>query len=196
MAVSDWMKPGVSQKERVKIITVDPLTRRLEVLLKDGAVVQVAIYEVPSAFVWPIPEQWWTIYRESGNWVLGDRMEVDEEENKRIEDMALGEGKFGADTIYIPSGQTIVTTNTLQTARIVTGAIDGNDSAEILVIWPLGFIDTDYTATVSVIEETVDTGTLSISKIVAQTADDILVRVDNNDSSARTGLIHAIAVAD
>jgi hypothetical protein len=44
------MKPGYSSKQRVKILTVDPTSRRIEGALKDGAMIQIAVWEAPLLF--------------------------------------------------------------------------------------------------------------------------------------------------
>jgi hypothetical protein len=112
MAVSDWMKPGYSMKQRVKIMTVDPATRRIEAALKDGAMIQVAVWEVPPLFTWPQVDEYWTVYKENGYWMLGSKMVAIEDETKQIEDLDPGHARIGADTIYTPSGYTLTTSAT------------------------------------------------------------------------------------
>jgi hypothetical protein len=54
------MQQGISSKQRVKILTVDAASRRVEAILKDGTAIQVAVWEVPILFRWPKEEEWWT----------------------------------------------------------------------------------------------------------------------------------------
>lgn len=112
MSVSNWMKPGYSSKQRVKIMTVDPSTRRIEGALKDGAMIQIAVWEVSAVFTWPQTDEYWTVYKENGYWMLGSKMVAVEDETTQIEDLDPGHARIGSDTIITPSGAQLLTTAT------------------------------------------------------------------------------------
>jgi hypothetical protein len=89
MPISDHIPRTAKLKGRV--VTVDPPTRRIEVVAGDGTIRQVAIFEVPSGFNWPVVGEVWTIYQENGYWFLGNRWQQDDDPVK-IEDLQPGEG--------------------------------------------------------------------------------------------------------
>lgn len=91
-------------------MTVDPKERRVEAALKEAAMVQVAVWEVSSSFQWPRVGEFWTLYRESGFWHLGKRLEGSKEPDKefRVEDMEPGHLKLGATEIFTDDGNQIV----------------------------------------------------------------------------------------
>jgi hypothetical protein len=103
------MKPGFSSKQRVKILTVDPSSRRIEGALKDGAMIQIAVWEVPTMFRWPQINEYWTVYRENGYWMLGSKMDgIDPDVPQQIETLQPGEGKVAADVLFTPSGRRVM----------------------------------------------------------------------------------------
>lgn len=73
--MSHYMKPGVSQRSRIKIMTVDPSTRRVEGMMKDGSMLQIAVWDVPTAFRWPKENEIWVVQQESGIWKLSARIQ-------------------------------------------------------------------------------------------------------------------------
>lgn len=93
-------------KQRVQIVTVDPESRRIEALTKDGAIIQIAVFEIPTQFRWPVEGEFWTVYREGLYWHLGSAFEVDED--FKVEDMEPGETKIGSDKIRTKSGDRVV----------------------------------------------------------------------------------------
>lgn len=83
-------------KQRVKILTVDPKTRRIEGVLKDFGSIQIAVFEVAAHFRWPKEGETWTVQRENNYWMLGS---PDEEPgaSKTIQDIAPGDTLLGTD---------------------------------------------------------------------------------------------------
>lgn len=107
MAIGDFVKQGPAMKVRAYIVTVDPTTRRVEARIKDGAVVQVAVWELPLLFRWPIVGEWWTLIMESGYWMLDKPIEV--RANATLEVEALEEGDV---RINAPSGRVTIMADT------------------------------------------------------------------------------------
>lgn len=105
MAVSNQY--SMNNKVRVQIVTVDPASRRLEGMLKDGAVVQIATWEVGPAFVWPKLDEHWTIRRENAYWYLGARIEKLGDDHS-VQDMQPGHAKIGADVVVDSTGRTFI----------------------------------------------------------------------------------------
>lgn len=95
-------------KQRIRITVVDPSTRSIQGVLRDGATVPITVWEVPAAFVWPEVNEQWTVRREAGMWLLGQRIEAMDEEPS-IDDLAPGQGKLDADTVIDRQGRTVVT---------------------------------------------------------------------------------------
>lgn len=93
------------------------------------------------------------------------------------------------------SGGAGLDTNRLRSRRTaVTLAAGASGTFEI--IWTTPFTNTSYTATVSV-QEGETSNTLRVDKIQGIAADKISVRVTNLDAlQARSGTLHAIAIAD
>jgi hypothetical protein len=80
---------------------------------------------------------------------------------------------------------------------VTTGSIAANSAADVTVTWPAAFPNTNYTATVTVQEA--NNSSLVALRIKSQTASSITVRVENQEGvlgAARTGTLHAIAIAD
>jgi hypothetical protein len=92
-----------TQTQRVQIVTCDPSQRLIEGRLRDGVVVRIAVWEIPSGFRWPQQGEYWTINYRNNFWHLGQPMEVGES-RKPIEDLEPGDTKFGGgedSTVYI-----------------------------------------------------------------------------------------------
>lgn len=66
-------------KLRAQITFCDPATRRIEGFIKGGAIVQIAVWETPNAFRWPIENEIWTIIYSNGFWHLGQKIDYDQE---------------------------------------------------------------------------------------------------------------------
>lgn len=96
MAVSDFMKPGRHMKQRVKILTVDPATRRVEGVLKDGTAIQIAVWEISPLFRWPKEEENWSVWKENGYWMLDSPMEDKRFQDKPVEDLNAGDVRVNA----------------------------------------------------------------------------------------------------
>lgn len=118
MAVGDFIKQSPTNKQRVLIVTVDPETRRVEARTKDNAIVQIAVWETPLLFRWPVEEEWWTIYRESGFWMLDKRMDVDEP--LTLEDLPVGDIRLSSPTGVI---HVVSNANTTTLVKKFTAAI-------------------------------------------------------------------------
>jgi len=116
-------------KQRVKITTVDPSARRIEGVLKDGAIIQIALYEIPNQFRWPIVGEYWTVIRENNFWYLGSAHELDED--FPVEAMEPGDTKIGATRIFNKTGQRLlargddISITELDTTGLSSEDIDG-----------------------------------------------------------------------
>ena len=84
----------------IRITTVDPSQRLVEGVLKDGAPIRVAIWEVPTNFRWPVQGETWSVTRRANHWFLGNAYEDTESEEFPIEDLAPGETKIGSSAIF------------------------------------------------------------------------------------------------
>lgn len=60
-------------KLRVKVHTVDPSQRLVEVVTVDGSARQLFITDIRPGFVWPVEGEEWSIYEENGYWILGNK---------------------------------------------------------------------------------------------------------------------------
>lgn len=89
-----------------------------------------------------------------------------------------------------------ISENRIRTKRVTTGSIAGNGEATVTVIWDLAFADSNYTAVVSVLEDS--TIGLQVRRIMTQTAGAITVRVANvmDITNPHTGTLHAVAIHD
>lgn len=72
-----------STKARVKIMTVDPPTRRIEGVLKDGSMIQIAVWDVPNAFRWPQEGETWLVHKQGTIWVLDNRQQQTQDETSQ-----------------------------------------------------------------------------------------------------------------
>lgn len=85
----------------------------------------------------------------------------------------------------------------VRTKRVSTGAVAGGATVELTVTWTEAFPNADYTVSAAVSEPTAGTSTLTVRRLVSQTASQVVVRVENADTlNPRTGTLHLIAVAD
>lgn len=84
-----------------------PEIRRIEGRLRDNAVIQITVWEVPGAFVWPQVGETWTVHRTGGAWMLGSRLES-LEEDASISDLVSGAGRLDANVITTRDGRTVV----------------------------------------------------------------------------------------
>lgn len=99
MAIKDHSPPGMGEiKQSVRIITVDPATRRVEAALKDGAMIQVRVYDIPTAFRWPGVGEIWLVRRDSGMWELVGRVENPQDGLGIVEEMTPGDTKITGNT--------------------------------------------------------------------------------------------------
>lgn len=117
MSIGGWDNVPAVQEQRVRIVTCDPSTSRIEGVLKDGAIVQIAVWETPSLFVWPREGETWTIQRSGLYWMLGSLLE-DESEPHPIGDLQPGEAKIASDSVRDRSDRQFVAVD-------VTGAASG-----------------------------------------------------------------------
>lgn len=118
MAISDFY--NTSEKQWVKIMTVDPGTRRIEGALKDRSPVQVSLYEIPSGFRWPQEGEWWLIYRENREWFLRAPLQR-ADATVRVEDLDPG------DTLIGEAGAKVVLQGDLVTPSDVPYVTDDDD---------------------------------------------------------------------
>jgi len=120
MAVKDFMKPGYGPRMGCKILTVDPQQRKIEAILKDGAAVQVAVFDTPGFFVWPKVGERWTIHKYNGIWMLNHRLGT--EDDYQVDDLQPGEGKIDADIIKTPTGKSVII---VDDAKVTAGQVIG-----------------------------------------------------------------------
>jgi microcystin-dependent protein len=85
MSVSNWMQPGWGMKQVARIMTVDPATRKIEAALKDGAMIHVKVWEVPTVFRWPLEGEIWTVRKDNGYWALDARYQNPHDDLSRVE---------------------------------------------------------------------------------------------------------------
>lgn len=98
MAVSHWMKSGVGTRLTVRILTVDPASRRVEGALKDGGLIQIRVFEVGPIFRWPATGELWTVRQDDGIWSLVGRIESEQDGLGIIEELPEGDTKIVGDT--------------------------------------------------------------------------------------------------
>lgn len=128
MAVSDHMRPGISQRGRIQIVTVDTSQRRVEGSMKDGSMLQIAIWDVSSAFRWPVEGEIWTVYKDTGIWMLGTRVQdgvvstdddgvrTKEPEPAPIEGLNPGDMKLDSSRVVDNQGRAFLVDATSQSA--------------------------------------------------------------------------------
>lgn len=96
MPIRDQYPGGVVEKQWARIVTVDTRTRRIEAQLKDFGIVQIALWEIPGGFRWPIEGEEWLIVRENGIWFLRAPSQGDEV-SLPIEELNQGDTLIGVD---------------------------------------------------------------------------------------------------
>jgi hypothetical protein len=104
MTVSDHLPRAAKWKGR--IVTSDPETGRIEVVLGDGAVRQVSMGTINGVRRWPVEGEVWTVRNENNMWSLDERWEDDD--GFASSDLAPGEAYIDADTIYTANGTPIL----------------------------------------------------------------------------------------
>lgn len=88
-------------------------------------------------------------------------------------------------------------TRVIKTARVTTGSIAGLANAGVTVTWPEAFVDASYTVNADMLEPTAGvSGSLVVDHIESKAAASCVVRVNNRNTGALTGTIHAIAIHD
>lgn len=122
MTAFDQPRAGM-QKLRAQITYCDPPTRRIEGLIKGGAVVQIAVWELPIAFRWPVENEIWTINYSNGYWHLGHKLDYPEQPDVTtdVKDMDPGDTRISTGGRITLDGDVFV--NGRLTAS--SGQIDG-----------------------------------------------------------------------
>jgi hypothetical protein len=94
-----------------QVLTVDPSTRRVEVGIRDGSTLQVAVIESGPFFRWPLEGETWRICRRGYTWYLDSLIEDRNTENDTIsiEDLDAGHSKIYSEVIRTPSGKELAT---------------------------------------------------------------------------------------
>lgn len=94
-----------------RILTVDPSTRRVEIGLRDGSTLQVAVIDTGPFFRWPLEGETWMIKRRSYTWYLDTMTENrnTEPDVTGIEDLEAGHSKVYSEVIKTPSGKQLAT---------------------------------------------------------------------------------------
>lgn len=95
-----------SRTQRVRITLVDPSTRQLQGTLRDGASINITVWQVAASFVWPLVGEQWTVTRQSGVWILGQRMEAADGSHS-IQDLEPGQAKIDANVVFDRRGMPI-----------------------------------------------------------------------------------------
>jgi hypothetical protein len=106
-SIKSWDNAPSVDVQQIRIVTVDPTTARVEGVMKDGAMIQVAVWDAPLTFRWPEEGETWRIYRRGIQWFLDDLVE-DPKDVKSINDLEAGEAKIAASTVYTREGDEIV----------------------------------------------------------------------------------------
>lgn len=98
-------------KQIVRIVTVDPATRRIEGILRDRSTIQIDVRDVPPVFRWPIVGENWSVVYQNG-WVLDSLLELGEAGGDMpVEGLEPGDAKIGADRVYDRAGNLLVGAN-------------------------------------------------------------------------------------
>lgn len=105
--ISNYVNQSMGPRRVARIVTVDTATRTIEGQLKDGGLIQISVFDVPSFFVWPAVGESWIVRQDMGFWKLFNKF--DAVDDTKIDTLGPGEAKIGAEIIKTPSGKTIVT---------------------------------------------------------------------------------------
>lgn len=104
-AKRDIKPTGYTDKQVVRIMTVDKERNRVECAMRDGAMVYAAIWESPVIFRWPKTGEIWTIRKDTGIWRLGNQVEgsstINESSATPISDLNEGETRILGDTVHV-----------------------------------------------------------------------------------------------
>lgn len=110
--ISNYVNQSLGPRRSAYITTVDPKTRKIEAQLKDGGLIQIALFDIPSFFVWPKTGEHWIIRQDAGYWRLFNKF--DSNDNQAVGTLKPGEAKIAAETIKTPSGRSVVTVSDSQ----------------------------------------------------------------------------------
>lgn len=105
--ISNYVNQSLGPRRSAYIRTVDPKTRKIEAQLKDGGLIQIALFDIPSFFVWPKAGEHWIVRQDAGYWKLFNKF--DSEDNQKVVSLKPGEAKIAAEVIKTPSGKSVVT---------------------------------------------------------------------------------------
>lgn len=108
MPINDHYTGGRVERRIGRIVTVDPATKRVEIVGRDAAVIQVSITVIPPVFRWPKEGEVWTIIRENGIWSLESRIE-DAEETFPLTNLDPGILRLDAAIILNSNGRRLLT---------------------------------------------------------------------------------------
>lgn len=135
MSVSDHLKPGLTSKSRVKIMTVDVPNRRVEGVLKDGSMIHIAVWDVDNVFRWPVENEVWIVRRDNGIWMLDHRQQqANDQATQPITSLSPGEMKLDADVIFTARGARLASFAVARYAHASAGAVALDASAGSLQI--------------------------------------------------------------
>lgn len=123
--LSDHYRSKMTERLFVRVITVDPANRRIEVVGKDAAVIPIGISVAPPLFRWPKQGEFWTITRENGEWQLENYLPGPDESAV----VQPGEALIQAEKIWTPSGDYLLRKSELDAAEAdLTAADDAFDA--------------------------------------------------------------------
>ena len=128
----------------VKILTVDPATRKIEAALKDSGLIHIAVFDTPQVFVWPQVGEYWTVRKNNGMWMLDHR--VNSGDDHKIDDINPGEAKIHADVIKDLSGKSVIAVND---SSVMEGQIIIYESDEWKVDWPSAVVDIEVVSPIT-----------------------------------------------
>lgn len=106
MGISDHYRGGMTERLMVTIVTVDPISSRVEVVGKDAAVIQIDVSQTSAIFVWPVQGEVWTIIRENGEWALEGKLLGPDD--TQLSTLSPGEALLQAEKFWTPSGDHLV----------------------------------------------------------------------------------------
>lgn len=120
MAIRDHVNR--TPKQLVKILTVDPSTRRIEGMGKDMAVRQIATPTTGVVFRWPIEGEIWSIRYENGVPVLDSIADSVDAADLDIESLGPGDAMIAGKVVVDSAGRQFIT-------------VDGTPSHGQFIMW-------------------------------------------------------------
>jgi hypothetical protein len=108
MAVQHHLK---NERVAARILTVDPAQRRCEAAIRDGAMIQIRVWEIPTVFRWPATGEVWLVQRNGLYWELVSRLENNEDNTGQIENVPEGATQIHGTAIKAGDGRDVLVTD-------------------------------------------------------------------------------------